>query len=82
MNPMKRLKEPSTWAGFAVCLEVLKFVLPQYAAVIVGAQGVLGGVAVVMRESLGGAVVVGADVPVAVIVTGGAMVNPEVAGGP
>ena len=56
MNYMNRMKEPSTWAGLAVCLEALKYVLPQYAALIVGAQGVLGGVAVVMRETLGGAV--------------------------
>ena len=48
---MKRLNEPSTWAGFAVILEALKFVLPQYTAIIIGAQTVLGGVAVVMRET-------------------------------
>lgn len=51
-----RLKEPSTWAGFAAVLEAVKFVLPQYAALIIGAQTVLGGVAVVMRETQGGIV--------------------------
>ena len=53
---MKRLKQPSTWAGFAACLEGLKFFFPQYAAAIIGAQTVLGGVAVVMHETLGGTV--------------------------
>lgn len=52
---MNRLKEPSTWAGFAACLEALKFLVPQYAGLIVGAQAVLGGVAVVMQETGGGA---------------------------
>ena len=48
---MNRFREPSTWAGFAAVLEGLKFVLPQYAALLVGVQAVLGGVAVVVRES-------------------------------
>lgn len=52
---MSRFKEPSTWAGFAACLEALKFLVPQYAGLIIGAQAVLGGVAVVMRETGSGA---------------------------
>ena len=51
-----RLKEPSTYVGFAAVLEALKFVLPQYAGLVIGAQAVLGGVAVIMRETQGGTV--------------------------
>lgn len=47
---MRRLTEPSTWAGLAACLEGVKFFLPQYAAVIVGVQAIAGGVAVMLRE--------------------------------
>ena len=47
---VKRLQEPSTWAGLAVLMETLKLLVPQYAALIVGLQAVAGGVAVVMRE--------------------------------
>lgn len=50
---MDRLKEPSTWAGVSALLEGLKFVLPQYAGLIVGLQAVFGGVAVVAREAGG-----------------------------
>jgi len=50
---MDRLKEPSTWAGFAGLLEALKFALPQYAGLLVGVQAVAGGLAVVMRETGG-----------------------------
>ena len=46
-----RVREPSTWAGFAALIEGLKLVLPHYAGVLVGLQAVLGGVAVVMREA-------------------------------
>lgn len=48
---MSRLKEPSTWAGFAVLLETVKLFLPMYAGVITGLQAVTGGVAVMLRES-------------------------------
>lgn len=47
----KRAAEPSTWAGLAVLLEALKAIAPQYAALLVGVQTILGGVAVVARES-------------------------------
>ena len=46
-----RLREPSTWAGFAACLELVKVLLPQHALIITGVQAAAGGVAVAMRES-------------------------------
>jgi len=48
-----RVREPSTWAGFAAVLEGLKLFCPQYAIAIAGVQAIAGGVAVVMRESGG-----------------------------
>lgn len=51
MNKLiERAAEPSTWAGFAAVIEGLKFVLPQYAALLMGVQAIMGGLAVVMRE--------------------------------
>lgn len=47
---MKRLKEPSSWAGLAAILQALKFVAPQYAILIDAATAAAGGVAVVLRE--------------------------------
>lgn len=47
---MKRLKEPSTWAGLAAILQAMKFVFPQYAIVVDAATAAAGGVAVVLRE--------------------------------
>lgn len=49
----KRIKEPSTWAGFAAILQALKFLVPQHAAVIDGLTAAAGSVAVVLRESEG-----------------------------
>lgn len=46
-----RLSEPSTWAGFAAVLEAVKLFMPQYSALIVGLQTLMGAVAVVVRES-------------------------------
>ena len=52
MNYIKgRAVEPSTWAGFAVLVEAVKVVFPQWAGVLVGLQTVFGGVAVMARES-------------------------------
>lgn len=45
-----RLTEPSTWAGIAALLEALKLAAPAYAGLLVGAQAVAGGVAVMLRE--------------------------------
>lgn len=48
---MKRLKEPSTWAGLAAVFQGLKFVLPpQWHPVIDGASVAAGGLAAAMRE--------------------------------
>ncbi|MFA9273414.1 MAG: hypothetical protein ACEQSE_00950 [Candidatus Aquirickettsiella gammari] len=33
MKKIKRLKEPSTWAGFAALLQVASAFLPQYAPI-------------------------------------------------
>lgn len=52
-NIVKRVREPSSWAGLAALLEGVKFLVPQYAGLLVGLQAVMGGVAVVMRESKG-----------------------------
>lgn len=49
-NILGRLTEPSTWAGIAALLEALKFAMPAYAGLLVGAQTVAGGVAVMLRE--------------------------------
>jgi hypothetical protein len=49
---MKRLKEPSTWAGFGVLFQVLKaFVPPQYGIVLDGLSGVAAAVAGVVPET-------------------------------
>lgn len=47
---MKRIKEPSTWAGLAAILLAIKVVVPQYAMLIDAAAAAAGGVAVVLRE--------------------------------
>jgi len=48
---MKRLFEPSTWAGLAAVIQGLKLVLPaHWYPVIDGASGAAGGMAVVLRE--------------------------------
>ncbi len=49
-NGKGRLTEPSTWAGLAALLEAVKFVAPAYMPVIVGLQGLFGGVAVWLRD--------------------------------
>lgn len=49
---MKRLKEPSTWAGFGVLFQVAKaFVPPQYAVVLDGLSGLAAAVAGVVPET-------------------------------
>lgn len=48
-----RAVEPSTWAGGAAILEGLKFVLPQYGALLQGLQVMAGGLAIAMREKGG-----------------------------
>jgi len=48
---MKRLFEPSTWAGLAVAVLGLKVILPPHWHLIVdGASVAAGGVAAVLRE--------------------------------
>lgn len=48
---MKRLKEPSTWAGLAVLFQTAKaFVPPQYHIVVDGATGAAAWLAVQLRE--------------------------------
>lgn len=48
---MKRLFEPSTWAGLAAVVQGLKFVLPAHWHAVVDAASVAaGGVAAAMRE--------------------------------
>ena len=47
---MKRLKEPSTWAGIAGILQALKAMLPQHALVLDGLTGAAGVLAGVMAE--------------------------------
>lgn len=49
---LRRVREPSSWAGLAALVEGVKFVLPQYAGLLVGLQAVLGGVAVILREGV------------------------------
>ena len=53
---MKRLKEPSTWAGFAAFLQALKMFVPQYSVYADALTMGAGSVAVALREK-GGAVV-------------------------
>ena len=47
---MRRIKEPSTWAGVAALLEVAKLMFPAWEAVFVALQGAAGAVAVAVRE--------------------------------
>ena len=48
---MKRILEPSTWAGLAVVLLGVKAVLPaHWHAIIDGASMAAGGLATVLRE--------------------------------
>jgi hypothetical protein len=45
-----RVKEPSTWAGFACLLGLLKVVLPQYAVVVDGLIAAAAGMAAALPE--------------------------------
>jgi len=45
-----RLKEPSTWAGFAAILQAAKFFFPQYAMIIDGLTALVGALAVKLPE--------------------------------
>lgn len=48
---MKRLKEPSTWAGLAALIQMAKAVTPpHYHIIIDGLTGVAGGLGVLLRE--------------------------------
>jgi hypothetical protein len=47
---MQRLKEPSTWAGFAAIMQALKVFLPQYAAYADALTAGLGSIAVALPE--------------------------------
>jgi hypothetical protein len=48
---MNRLKQPSTWAGLAVLLQVLGGVFPQYAPILTHLTAAAGSAAVVMNEA-------------------------------
>ncbi len=51
MSIIKRLKEPSTWAGFAVFFQMAKaFVKPEYHVLLDGLAGVSASAAVVRGE--------------------------------
>lgn len=53
---MKRLKEPSTWAGIASALPILvRMFAPQWAAVADGIAMAAGAAAVAITEKGGGA---------------------------
>jgi hypothetical protein len=47
---MKRIQEPSTWAGLAGILQALKAFLPQHAAIIDGLTVAAGAMAGVIAE--------------------------------
>lgn len=46
----KRVREPSTWAGFAAIFQALAYVAPQHAAVLHGLTAVAGCVAAQLPE--------------------------------
>ena len=48
---MKRLKQPSTWAGIAALLQVLAMAFPAYAGVIAGLTAAAGSAAVALNET-------------------------------
>jgi hypothetical protein len=50
---MKRLKEPSTWAGLAALFQVGAALAPQYASVFHGATVLAGALAGVIAEGKG-----------------------------
>lgn len=52
---MRRLKEPSTWAGFAAIFQALAFAFPVHAAAISATAAAAGAVAVALREGGGDA---------------------------
>ena len=54
MIKLKRLKEPSTWAGLAVILQAAKVLVPGYALAIDAVAVAAGSMAVVLREGRGG----------------------------
>jgi hypothetical protein len=47
---MNRLKEASTWAGFAAILQALKVLLPQHSLVLDGLTAVAGTVAAIVPD--------------------------------
>jgi hypothetical protein len=47
---MNRLKQPSTWAGVAIVLPVLKLMFPAWGAVVDGLVLAAGGAAVALNE--------------------------------
>lgn len=48
---LARLREPSTWAGLAVLLQLIKSIRPEWAVVIDAVTLLFGGGAVVIPES-------------------------------
>lgn len=48
---MNRFKEPSTWAGLGVLLQVLKAFVPQYAVLIDAASAGAAAIAVKLPEA-------------------------------
>jgi hypothetical protein len=47
---MKRLTEPSTWAGFGILAQAAKTIFPHYAPVLDGLSFVFGSVAAAVTE--------------------------------
>ena len=50
---MGRLKEPSTWAGFAALLQAAKVFFPLQALALDGLTAAVGSLAVALRETGG-----------------------------
>lgn len=50
MKPIDRIREPSTWAGFAGILQGLKAVFPQHSAVLDGLTMLAGAAGAMIPE--------------------------------
>ena len=48
---MKRLTEPSTWAGFGILFQIGKGFFPAYGAIFDGLSAAAGSAAVAMHET-------------------------------
>jgi hypothetical protein len=50
MKPIERIKEGSTWAGFAAVLQGLKLVFPAHSAILDGLTMISGSVAAIIPD--------------------------------